>query len=141
MAKVSMSTKLNVSAQQVWDVIGGFNALPDWHPLVDKSEIDEGGEATIRRLSLAGGGTIIERLEAVNANERRYSYSILHGLLPVAGYQATIKVTEDEGEGCCAVEWSSEFDPTSGTGESDAVEAISGVYKAGLENLKKMFGG
>lgn len=142
MSKVSMSTKLGVSAKQVWEVIGGFNALPDWHPAVEKSEIEgEGGvKGTLRRLSLAGGaGTIVERLDEIDENERRYSYSILQGPLPVANYQATIRVVDDDGKGC-TVEWSSKFDP-SGTPEADAVNAIEGIYKAGLENLKRMFGG
>ena len=37
MTKVSMSTKLNASADQVWSLIGGFNALPDWLPPIEKS--------------------------------------------------------------------------------------------------------
>ena len=49
MSKVSTSMKLGVSAKQVWDLIGGFNALPDWHPAVEKSTIEgeEGAESTI----------------------------------------------------------------------------------------------
>lgn len=140
MAKVSMSAKLNASAQQVWDVIGGFNTLPDWHPAVEKSELEGGGEGTIRRLGLVGGGEIVERLETVDANERHYSYEILQGPFPVAGYHATIRVTDDDDGKSCTVEWESEFDPA-GAGESDAVKTISGVYQAGLDNLKNMFGG
>ena len=37
MAKVSMSIPLPVSIEQAWQLIGGFNALPDWHPAVHKS--------------------------------------------------------------------------------------------------------
>ncbi|MFQ5959494.1 MAG: SRPBCC family protein [Alphaproteobacteria bacterium] len=143
MAKVSMSMRIDAPARQVWELVGAFNALPDWHPAVEKSEIEgEGGsKGTVRRLSIiGGGGTIVERLEDVDDRERRYSYSILQGPLPVANYQATIKVSEDEGGKSCTVEWSSEFDPA-GTAEADAVNAIEGVYKAGLENLKNMFGG
>ena len=43
------------------------------------------------------------RSDEKDANEGQYSYLILHGPLPVAGYQTTIKVTEDEGDGGCAV--------------------------------------
>ena len=46
MAKVSMSMDLGVPADKVWDLIGGFNALPDWHPAVGKSEIDGEGHFT-----------------------------------------------------------------------------------------------
>jgi hypothetical protein len=90
-------------------------------------------------LSLAGGGTIVERLEAKDDKERTYSYSILSCPLPVANYQATIRVRENDSGGC-TVEWSSEFDP-SGAPETDAMAAIRGIYEAGFKNLQRMFGG
>lgn len=138
MSKVSMTTKLGVPASQVWNLIGGFNALPDWHPAVETSEPEEGGE--VRRLSLVGGGTIVERRLSSDDKERVYSYAILEGPLPVANYVATLHVREDEEGKGCTVEWSSEFAP-SGAPEADAVEVIRNVYQAGFDSLKKMFGG
>jgi len=136
MTKVSMSTNLNVSADQVWKLIGGFNALPDWHPAVEKSELTEEGQT--RTLSLAGGGTIVEKLEKVDDDARTYSYSIVDSPLPVANYTATIKVS-GEGDNS-TIEWSSEFDPA-GAPEQDAMKAIEGIFQAGFDNLKKMFSG
>ncbi|MFQ6018433.1 MAG: SRPBCC family protein [Kiloniellaceae bacterium] len=139
MAKVSLSSNYPVSAENIWKLIGGFNALPDWHPAIAKSEIETEGNTTLRRLSLVGGGEILEKLEQSDEDERLYSYSILNSPLPVANYTGTIRVREAEGGGC-SIEWSSEFEP-SGAAEGDAVKAIEGVYQAGFENLKKMFGG
>ena len=136
MAKVSMSTDLNVSADQVWKLIGGFNALPDWHPSVEKSELTEEGQT--RTLSLAGGGTIVEKLEKVDDGARTYSYSIIDSPLPVANYTSTIKVS-GEGDNS-TIEWSSDFDPA-GASVEDAMQAVQGIYQAGFDNLKKMFGG
>ena len=39
MAKIDMKTDLNVAPDEVWKLIGGFNALPDWHPAIEKSEL------------------------------------------------------------------------------------------------------
>jgi len=138
MAKVSSSTDLPVSAKTVWAVIGNFNALPDWHPAVEKSELKKEDGSTVRKLSLVGGGSIEEKLEKIDDKERRYTYTILSGPLPVSNYTATLKVRE--GDKGCSVEWSSEFEAR-GAPEGDAVAAISGIYEAGFENLKKMFGG
>ncbi len=136
MPKVSMSQNLNVSADQLWQMIGRFNALPDWHPGVEKSELTKQGET--RKLSLVGGGSIIEKLEHKDDHSRTYTYSIVDSPLPVKNYTATLKVT---GEGDNAtVEWSSEFE-AAGVAENDAMKTIEGVYQAGLDNLKKMFGG
>lgn len=138
MAKVSMTTQVPVPVAEVWRLIGGFNALPEWHPAVQKSELQEGGR--IRRMELAGGASIVERLQSFNEHEHEYSYSIEHGPLPVANYKATIRVRQEPGKAGSVVEWSSEFAPA-GAGESDAVAAIQGIYQAGFDNLRKMLGG
>lgn len=139
MAKVDLSNDLPVPAKTVWDLIGNFNALADWHPAVAKSETTKEGGVTTRTLTLVGGGTIVERLESADPRERTYTYSILSGPLPVADYTATLRVRESEDGKGCTVGWSSEFTP-SGASETDAVAAIRGVYEAGFENLRKMFG-
>ena len=136
MAKVNMQTDLKVEAQKVWELIGGFNTLPDWHPAVEKSELNE--EGSMRKLSLAGGGEIIEKLEKIDDNERVYTYSIVNSPLPVANYTATIRV-KDNGEGNSSVEWSSEFN-ADGAPENDAVQVIQGIYQAGFDHLQKIFG-
>ena len=139
MTKVSMSTKLGVSAEKLWDMIGGFHSLSDWHPAIEKCDIEEDGNVTLRRLTLAGGGEILERLEKSDNDERSYSYSIVSSPLPISNYTSTIRVHEDE-DGNARVEWSSEFD-SAGAPESDAVKVVEGIYSAGFDNLKKMFGG
>lgn len=137
MAKVNMQTKLDVSPQQVWDLIGGFNTLPDWHPAVDRSELDDGGH--VRRLSLAGGGTIVEKLERANDSEHAYTYSIIDSPLPVSNYTSSIRVKSDGKGGGTIVEWSSSFEP-SGAEKNEAVKIIEGIYQAGFDNLKQIFG-
>ena len=80
MPKVSMSLDVPASINEVWRVIGGFNALPDWHPAVQKSELQDGGR--VRQLQLAGGGSIVERLESFSEGDHLYTYSIERGPLP-----------------------------------------------------------
>ncbi len=138
MATVDMSVSLNASAEQVWSVIRGFDALPRWHPAVARSEETREGGKTRRKLTLHGGGEIIEELERHSDGTRAYSYTILHSPLPVAGYRSELSV-RDEGPGRCKVRWSSTFEPSGGS-EADATAAIRGVYQAGFESLKKMFG-
>lgn len=136
MSKVSMSAEISVPAQDLWRLIGGFNALPDWHPAVEKSELEGGG--TVRRLTLAGGGQIVEKLLSADDKERVYSYEIVEGPLPVAGYRATIRVRENEDGSASVVEWEGEFQPT--TNENEAVKVVREIYQTGLDNLRRIFG-
>lgn len=80
MTKVNMKTQVPVSADKLWELIGQFNGLPNWHPAIEKSELEEDGK--VRRLTLVGGGSIVERLERVDDNEHLYRYSILESPLP-----------------------------------------------------------
>lgn len=139
MSKIKMETRLAASADMIWKTIGGFNALPAWHPAVEKSESDGEIKGSVRTLRLAGGGTIIERLEHISNVERVYRYSIIDSPLPVANYAAEIRVT-DNGDGTSTVEWSSEFEPVKAP-ENEVVKTLQGIYQAGFDNLKKMFGG
>ena len=136
MTEVSVSNHYPVCAEKLWEMIGGFNALPQWHPGVVKSELEEGG--SVRRLSLSGGGEIVERLTKMSDDQYGYSYSIVDSPLPVKDYSATLKL-EDDGKGGCKVTWSGNF-AAAGVPENDAMKAVEGMYRAGFDNLRKMFG-
>ena len=136
MSNVSMEINLPVSADELWEAIGSFGKLSEWHPAVETSELEAGGKR--RRLSLVGGGEIVEELKVLDPDAHLYSYSILSSPLPVANYVSTIQITPTD-DGKCTVQWSSEFD-AEGVPENDAVKAITGIYEAGFESLKKMFG-
>lgn len=136
MSKVVSEQKLDVPAEKVWELIGSFNALADWHPAVESCELSDGGN--IRTLRIAGGGEVIERLEKVEAGEFEYSYSIVDSPFPVSEYTSTIRIREADGGNGCIVEWGSQFNP-SGVSASEAEAVMRGVYKAGFDNLKKMF--
>lgn len=73
MATVKEELQLSQSADTVWKVIGSFGGLGDWHPAIEKLELEENGK--LRRLYLAGGGLIVERLEAHDDKARSYSYT------------------------------------------------------------------
>ena len=137
MPKVTMSNRVAASPEAIWQVMGGFGAMANWHPLVERTETDGSGTGSVRTLHLVGGGKLVERLEQEQPNERRYSYSIIDGPLPVRNYSADIRVS-DNGDGTSAVEWSSSFEPTAAD-PTTAIKAIEDVYRAGLDNLQKMF--
>ncbi|MEX2516100.1 MAG: SRPBCC family protein [Gammaproteobacteria bacterium] len=137
MAKLNMQTELNVPLQQVWDLVGSFNALPEWHPAVEHSELEHGG--SMRRLQLIGGGCIVEKLEHISDLEHSYSYSIVDSPLPVTNYSATIHLRQHpEDANKTVVEWSGDFNPH-GASEHDAVQAIQSIYQAGFDNLQRIF--
>ena len=69
MATASATIEVPASADQVWQLIGGFNSLPDWIPFIPKSELSEGGR--VRRLETSDGTVVVERLQVFRSEERR----------------------------------------------------------------------
>jgi hypothetical protein len=134
MAKVSVSQKIPANAQQVWDMIGNFNGLADWHPGIQKSQLEEGG--TVRRLTLPDGSTLVETLVSEDGKERTYDYIIPDGQMPFSGYKARMRVVEDD-DGNCTASWESEFEPKA----PGAEQMDNDIYQAGFDNLRKMFVG
>jgi hypothetical protein len=128
---------LVASAEEVWRLIGGYNALSEWHPAVERSVLEDGGR--VRRLALRGGGVLVERLHAFSERERSYQYSIEQGPLPVANYRSTLSVRDRGDKRGCEVHWSGDFAPA-GASESEAIGVIRGIYRAGLDTLAKRFG-
>ncbi|MGF6201488.1 SRPBCC family protein [Pseudomonas laurylsulfatiphila] len=131
MATATAFIDIPASAEQVWQLIGGFNSLPDWLPFIPRSELSDGGR--VRSLQTADGAVVIERLQTFDNAGRTYSYSIVQAPFPATDYLATIKV-EAQGEGA-RVTWSGRFEPVGVSNEE--VEALfNGIYQGGLEALR-----
>ena len=138
MAQVNMKTVVNASAEDVWKVVGDFNALGKFVAAVAKSDLEGSGVGSERTLTLQDGAQIVERLENFDGDKRTLEYSILSGPLPVENYLSKMEVKES-GEGMCEACWSSSFDPK-GVSSEEAQEVIQGIYKMGFDGLKQLFG-
>jgi hypothetical protein len=135
MATASASLSLPVSADKVWQLVGGFLSLPDWLPFIAASEPAEGGR--IRKLTTEDGASITERLESFDNQARTYSYSITEGPFPVTDYLATLQVTAT-GDNQTQVTWSGRFTPND-ISDAEASALFQGIYEGGLEALKANF--
>lgn len=108
------STVLDQPAGAVWSVIRDFNNYPVWVDGAGTSEIERGkaGDAVgCVRSVLYGGRHIRQRLLALSDTERAQTYAFAEeGTLPVAGYEATLRVTPVVDGDRAFVEWWATFD-------------------------------
>lgn len=147
---VSQTVNIDASAAKVWKAAKDFNALNSWHPAVAKDDIVEGTNDTVgavRLLTLKDGGTIKEQLKAFDPGHHKFRYAILEGVLPVSDYTSTFSV-KSAGKGKSTVVWSGHFrrkntadNPADNENDKTAVDAVTGVYQSGLQNLKKVVEG
>lgn len=131
MATASAFIDIPASSEQVWQLIGGFNSLPDWLPLIAKSQLSEGGR--VRRLETQDGQVIVERLEFFDNAGKTYNYSISLAPFPVIDYLSTLSV-EAHGQGS-RVSWSGRF-TANGVSDQEAEELFTAVYSGGLAALR-----
>lgn len=134
MATASAFIDIPASADDVWQIIGGFNSLPQWLPLIANSEASEGGR--VRTLQTVDGAVVVERLEVFDHAGKTYSYSIVQAPFPASDYLATLKV-EAQGQGA-RVTWSGRFEPV-GVSNEEVAALFAGIYQGGLEALRANF--
>ena len=114
MARVYTSSVINARSDRVWARIRDFNGLPNWHPAIAESRIENGEPADkigcVRDFRLRNGDRIREKLLGLSDHDLFCTYSILESPMGVENYVATLRLTPvTDGERTFA-EWTAEFD-------------------------------
>lgn len=144
---VEESVSIAAPPARVWAIVQNFNDM-SWVPPIKATTATRGNEPGSTRTLDLGGPQLVEELASYDAAGRSYSYRITDlpankKVLPVSDYRSTIRVAEAPGGGS-TVTWRGDFlradtadQPAAGMGDQDAVTAVRGVYRAGLENVAK----
>jgi hypothetical protein len=130
------SVELATSPARAWAAINDFAAWQSWHPAFASTQVIQGdghSKGTVRVLTTQDGAQFTEELVAFDSAARSYQYRIIESPAPVADYVSTIQVRETRAGS--VIVWSSSFNVKDGASEVDAKKLISGVYRAGLDNL------
>lgn len=144
MARTYVSAVVSATAEAVWQVVRPFDGLPQWHPAIAASELEEGGATAVgalRRLRFAGADiTVLERLTGLDDTARTLTYELVEHPFPVRRSVSTLRVLPVTATGEAFVEWSAES-------EEDAVDAaaartlVEELYGSGLSALQRHFTG
>ena len=140
MAKIFISSLIEAPIEDVWARIRDFNALPDWHPAVADSSIENGEPSDkvgcIRNFNLVDGGNIRERLLTLSDAEHLCTYSILESPMAVEDYVATLRLLRITDGKRTYAEWTAEFNcpPEEEEGLVDLIG--DGVFQGGFDSLK-----
>lgn len=132
--EVTQSVEIQAPPDKVWEAIGDFCSIAEWHPMIAECVDGEQNGTMMRTLTTTDGGTLVERRVQYSDEGMSYSYEIVESPLPVEDYEATLAVM-DGPEGSM-ITWSGEFD-AKGTSDATALETIDDIYSAGLAALKE----
>ena len=141
MHSTEWSLVIPVSTDKVWEILREFNGMPNWHPAIKESKIDNGkGDneiGAVRLMTMGNGGTIHEELTGHSDEKMTVDYTITESALPITDYQSRLEVhpvTETEQS---FVKWSCTFNAEAEKAE-EMIETLSqAVYRAGLEALRE----
>jgi len=145
------SISINAPPGAVWAVVGDFNGQPRWLPLVERSEIVVGSNnqiGAIRLVTRRNGTKVSERLLDYDPYSMRLAYTYVDGAVMASDYFPVVTVAPAK-DGTCDVEWSAHFKrldywidpPPEGQDDKSLVERYNGLYRSGLENLKRIVEG
>ena len=148
--RVSQTVDIAKPPEAVWAIVKDFDALSRWHPIIASSKADRGNEIGSKRtlvLKAPGDPSFVEELLKHSDAERSLSYKIEAvdpKVLPVNNYTAWLEVRPNPAGGS-TVEWRAAFyrgymlnDPPPEMSDAASVKAVTGVFRAGLDNLKRI---
>ena len=165
--KVVETITVDAAPDKVWAVISDFGAIHEWHPAIKTSEMD-GDSTRVVTLDAEGDPTITEELKTSDDEKMMLKYKIADQtivksvdfrevtyevpVVPVENYLSIMTVKAAEGGS--EVTWTGKFyrvyqlnyykdEPRypQGLGDDEAIEAVTAIYKTGLENLKQVIEG
>ncbi len=134
---LSESVDVTASPADAWAAVGDWCSIKDWHPVIAECEAYEEDGKTMRKLTTGDGGEIIEEQTGMDGDAMSFSYAIIESPLPIADYASTMAVTEN-GDGA-TITWSSSYS-ANGVSDEEALELMTGVYRAGLDELGGQLG-
>lgn len=145
--RVVETVEIKAPLEKVWATVKDFDGLNKWHPGFASDERVSGSNGkpgAVRKLTIKDGPSFTERLLAFDEAHHSYRYMIVESPLPIAHYSSSISVRPGEA-GMTRVVWRGSFmrkntsdNPPEAESDAGVVKLIKGVYRGGLDNLKKM---
>ena len=145
MPRVYVSTVIPAPIDRVWELIGDFNALPAWHPMVAGCTIEEGHPSKligcVRAIEVKDdGGIIREQLVTLSDQEHLCRYSILSGPMAVRNYLATMWLLPVTVSNQTYAQWEAHFE-TEPEDRQEMQDLVTSIFSEGFEGVVQKLGG
>jgi uncharacterized protein YndB with AHSA1/START domain len=132
--KTTVTRKMTVSAAQAWEAIAEFGRLDVWFPTISTCRVKGRGIGAVRRMDLARGGKIMDRIVDIQPEKMRLTYARVESPFPVSSYKGTVEVFESF-DGLGVVVWTIDFESTPENAPVVSAQLEAGIG-AGMEGMK-----
>ena len=147
MLHVTETVEIKAPADKVWATLKDFDSLNKWHPGFSNDQLVSGSNnavGAVRKLTIKDGPSFTEKLLAFDDANHSFRYMIVDSPLPITNYSSTVSVRPGAA-GMSKVIWRGAFrrkntsdNPPEAETDAGVTKLIQGVYRGGLDNLKKM---
>lgn len=132
---------LQASPEKVWATVGDFGSPELWIPGIKETNLLKGQDnqsGARRQITRQDDRTLVEQLLARDGPNKRLTYRMIHGWLPVTHYKSTLAVQPDDDDSGSYVVWEARFQPGGGRTADNARQAVQQYYVTALQNLRSM---
>ena len=142
--RVRRSTVLDAPVDAVWRILRDFNGHDRWHPIVARSDLEDGRRTdqigAVRNFTIRSGERVREVLLTLSDRNRHLRYAIADSELPLLDYVAEFFLKPVTDGNRTFWSWSSRF--RTPPGEEEALARLVGeeVYEAGFAGVRAALG-
>ena len=144
MVRVRRTTVLDAPVDAVWRILRDFNGHDRWHPIVERSDLEDGRRTdqigAVRNFTIRSGERVREVLLTLSDRNRHLRYAIVDSELPLREYVAELFLKPVTDGNRTFWSWSSRF--RTPPGEEEALARLVGeeVYEAGFAGVRAALG-
>jgi len=138
MPKIIETATIGMDAETLWNEIGGFGSVGEWHPMVNSVDVLGQGTGAMRIAHGGEGDDRTERLQTLDPDRHLYRYTIERASMPVRDYRGEFRI-DPAGGSASIVSWSAQFELTE-EGDGRTIESVRRFLHAGTESLRRRFG-
>ena len=126
--KVERTLQLSSASTTVWNMVGDFCDIDDWHPALAACDLEVIDGSLHRNLTTVDGSVFVEKRIAVEP-ELSYTYKIVDSSLPIENFTATFSIESLNGS---LISWSGRFSSDDPKMES----AIAEMFEVGISSIE-----
>ncbi len=123
---VNVTKIIALPSDKAWQAIAQIGGLERWFPVITDCQVLDSGVGATRIMTLTSGEEIIDRIEAIDHQTRRFQYDRIKSPFPVNRYLGTVDVCKI-GPDSSEISWSVEIDV-----DEDQRAELTGFIKQAL---------
>lgn len=132
---VNVTKIIALTNDKAWQAISQINGLERWFPVITACQVTGCGVGATRIMALTSGEEIVDRIESIDHEAKRFQYNRIKSPFPVNRYLGTVdicKIGPDSSE----ISWTVEID-VDNEKRDELIGFIKQALSDGIDGLER----